>query len=43
MNVEGKGYRPNVGIMLVNTQNKVFVGQRLDRFTNAWQMPQGGY
>ena len=42
MNVEGKAYRPNVGIMLVNTQNKVFVGQRLDRFTNAWQMPQGG-
>tara|TARA_B100001057_G_scaffold120769_1_gene119461 strand:- start:1650 stop:2132 length:483 start_codon:yes stop_codon:yes gene_type:complete len=42
MNVEPKAYRPNVGIMLVNAQNKVFVGQRLDRFTNAWQMPQGG-
>ena len=42
MNVEPKGYRPNVGIMLVNAQNKVFVGQRLDRVTNAWQMPQGG-
>ena len=42
MNVEPKAYRPNVGIMLVNAQNKVFVGQRLDRVTNAWQMPQGG-
>ena len=42
MNVEPKVYRPNVGIMLVNTENKVFVGQRLDRFTKAWQMPQGG-
>jgi len=42
MNLEPKAYRPNVGIMLVNAQNKVFVGQRLDRFTNAWQMPQGG-
>ena len=42
MNVEPKAYRPNVGIMLVNAQNKVFVGQRLDRLTNAWQMPQGG-
>ena len=42
MNAETIAYRPNVGIMLVNAKNKVFVGQRLDRFTNAWQMPQGG-
>ena len=42
MNAESIAYRPNVGIMLVNAKNKVFVGQRLDRFTNAWQMPQGG-
>ena len=34
MNAEPRAYRPNVGIMLVNAKNKVFVGQRLDRFTN---------
>ena len=28
--------------MLVNTDKKVFVGQRLDNFQDAWQMPQGG-
>ena len=27
--------------MLVNEDNKIFVGRRLD-FTQAWQMPQGG-
>ena len=35
-------YRQNVGIMLVNEKNMVFVGQRLDSHLNAWQMPQGG-
>ena len=40
--IEQDLYRPNVGIMLVNARNEVFVGQRLDRFTDAWQMPQGG-
>uniref|UniRef100_UPI004047AB2D RNA pyrophosphohydrolase n=1 Tax=Yoonia sp. TaxID=2212373 RepID=UPI004047AB2D len=35
-------YRPCVGIMLVNPRGHVFVGQRLDRDTDAWQMPQGG-
>lgn len=35
-------YRPCVGVMLVNAQNQVFVGQRKDRDTAAWQMPQGG-
>ena len=35
-------YRENVGIMLVNYQNMVFVGQRLDNHQDAWQMPQGG-
>ena len=42
MNSAPLEYRPNVGIMLVNIENQVFVGQRLDRFTDAWQMPQGG-
>lgn len=35
-------YRPCAGIMLVNRQGKVFVGQRLDTSSEAWQMPQGG-
>jgi putative (di)nucleoside polyphosphate hydrolase len=35
-------YRPSVGVMLVNEAGKVFVGQRRDRYQDAWQMPQGG-
>ncbi len=37
------GYRPCVGVMLVNAEGKVFVGQRIDnKDSGAWQMPQGG-
>lgn len=35
-------YRPCVGMMVVNMEGKVFVGQRLDSKVEAWQMPQGG-
>ena len=35
-------YRPCAGIMLVNHENRVFVGQRLDSTLENWQMPQGG-
>ena len=35
-------YRPCVGVMLVNHDGRVFVGQRRDRDQDAWQMPQGG-
>ncbi len=35
-------YRPCAGVMLVNSENLVFVGQRLDTRYDAWQMPQGG-
>jgi len=35
-------YRPCVGVMLVNRDGHVFVGQRIDNQTDAWQMPQGG-
>ncbi len=35
-------YRPCAGIMLINADGMVFVGQRLDSVTDAWQMPQGG-
>lgn len=36
------GYRPAVGVMLLNAERKVWVGQRLDNKLEAWQMPQGG-
>jgi putative (di)nucleoside polyphosphate hydrolase len=29
-------------MMLVNKDNKVFVGKRIDNTAEAWQMPQGG-
>src|SRR5471030_1593784 len=35
-------YRPCVGIMLFNTDGKVFVGKRIDQTVEGWQMPQGG-
>ncbi len=35
-------YRPAAGIMLVDSQGRVFVGQRIDTVLEAWQMPQGG-
>jgi putative (di)nucleoside polyphosphate hydrolase len=34
-------YRPCVGVTLFNSENKVFVGERIDT-PGAWQMPQGG-
>ena len=41
--VEAKpGYRPCVGIMLLDSRHRVFVGQRCDTRAEAWQMPQGG-
>lgn len=35
-------YRPCVGVMVINEQGEVFVGQRRDNNIAAWQMPQGG-
>lgn len=35
-------YRPGVGVMLVNRDGLIFVGQRFDSTVEAWQMPQGG-
>jgi putative (di)nucleoside polyphosphate hydrolase len=35
-------YRPCAGVMLMNEEGRVFVGQRLDSTLEAWQMPQGG-
>lgn len=42
MNVKGLPYRPGTGVVLLNPENRVFVGQRLDTTMEAWQMPQGG-
>tara|TARA_B100000029_G_scaffold64106_1_gene57424 strand:+ start:2197 stop:2673 length:477 start_codon:yes stop_codon:yes gene_type:complete len=34
--------RIGVGIILLNNENKVFVGKRIDNPEKYWQMPQGG-
>ena len=34
--------RIGVGIVLLNAENKIFVGKRIDNPKNFWQMPQGG-
>ena len=34
--------RNGVGIILLNKENKVFVGRRIDNPAGFWQMPQGG-
>jgi putative (di)nucleoside polyphosphate hydrolase len=39
---ESLPYRPAAGVMLLNRDGKVWVGQRLDSTLEAWQMPQGG-
>ena len=36
------GYRPCVGVFLLNPDRLVLVAQRRDRTEPAWQMPQGG-
>lgn len=35
-------YRSGVGVMLLNRDNFVWVGRRIDSVLDAWQMPQGG-
>lgn len=35
-------YRPCAGIMIVNHDGLIFVGQRIDQKIEAWQLPQGG-
>ncbi len=41
---ETLGYRPAIGIMLLNRQGEVFVARRIDHVDKSlpWQMPQGG-
>ncbi|MEF3192946.1 MAG: RNA pyrophosphohydrolase [Halothiobacillaceae bacterium] len=38
--IDSEGYRPNVGIILVNAENRVFWARRVGQ--QAWQFPQGG-
>lgn len=38
--LDENGYRPNVGIILINGQRQVFWGKRVRE--HAWQFPQGG-
>ncbi|WP_299139008.1 RNA pyrophosphohydrolase [uncultured Tateyamaria sp.] len=40
--IEKLPYRKNVGVMVINAEGHVWVGQRTDRYRDAWQMPQGG-
>ena len=50
MNDQTKPYRPNVGVMVLNRDGKVWVGHRLaanngseyEGAPQLWQMPQGG-
>ena len=38
--IDEKGYRSNVGIVLLNKKRQVFLGKR--KGIDAWQLPQGG-
>ena len=38
--LDREGYRPNVGIVLVNQHDEVFWGKRIRE--HSWQFPQGG-
>ncbi|QWD79987.1 RNA pyrophosphohydrolase [Polynucleobacter sp. MWH-Spelu-300-X4] len=38
--LDREGYRPNVGIVLLNQRNEVFWGKRVGQ--HSWQFPQGG-
>ena len=42
MNTQILPLRTGVGIVVLNSNNKVFVGKRKDNPVNKWQMPQGG-
>ena len=41
-NIQELPLRIGVGIILLNHENNVFVGKRIDNPKNFWQMPQGG-
>lgn len=37
-----KKYRKCVGMLILNNENEILVGRRLDNERGYWQMPQGG-
>jgi len=41
-NMSDLPFRQGVGMMILDKNNRVFVGKRLDSKSNGWQMPQGG-
>ena len=42
MNMQKLPMRNGVGVIVLNNENKVFVGKRKDNPLDRWQMPQGG-
>ena len=42
MNMQKLPMRNGVGVIILNNENKVFVGKRRDNPIDKWQMPQGG-
>ncbi len=48
VDIKKLGYRPNVGIMVLNSKGRVWLGKRIAKtkhpelISQAWQMPQGG-
>ena len=42
MNKNNLPMRQGVGVIILNNQNKIFVGKRKDNPVDKWQMPQGG-
>ena len=42
MRAENLPMRSGVGVVILNNENKVFVGKRKDNPVDNWQMPQGG-
>ena len=42
MNLQKLPLRKGVGVLILNDDNKIFVGKRKDNPKNNWQMPQGG-
>ena len=42
MNTQKLPMRNGVGVIILNNENKVFVGKRKDNPVDKWQMPQGG-
>ena len=42
MNMQKLPMRNGVGVIVLNNQNKVFVGKRKDNPVDRWQMPKGG-